>query len=425
MKLIKNIQRSEFLKNVLPLVLGSGGGQLVLLLTTPLITRIYDPINFGILTLYAAVLSVLSILINGRYELSIMLPEHDDDSKSLVSLSIFICVCLTSMMALVILVVFYSGAEFGSDWYFFLIPAVLLTGIFQVSSVWNNRRQNYQRIAKANVTQTASTAISQIILGLSGAQLYGLILGALIGLFSGVLVYLKSKVLKLGSISKEISVKSLIRNAKEYKEFPCYSLFGAFINNLALQSPVFFIGVMFQPAFTGQYGLASRIVFIPVVLISTAVFQVIFKKISVLFNEDFRELRNYLSGKFLLLVGISFPFCVIFQFWSKEIFQTIFGAEWAMAGEFAKYLTWVAFIKFSITPLTGVFLLKGNVKIGTYWQTLYFFSLSITMYMLYQLGSTIEFFLAVFLIHELILNLICLYLVWFVCSPNKVPLTDG
>ena len=419
MRLIKNIQESVFFQNVLPLFLGASGGQLILLATTPLITRIYTPASFGILTLYVAALSVLSIAVNGRYELSVMLPKNVADSKSLVYVSVAITFCLTLFIASVLLLVSVTGTQFDGHWPFFLLPAIFLTGIFQVLTVWNNRRQDYGRIARANITQTASTSASQILLGLFGAQTHGLLLGALIGLFSAVLVHIKSKILKLPSVYKDISPLLMIKNAKRYKEFPVYSLFGAFVNNLALQSPVFFVGVIFQPAFTGQYGLAARVVFVPIVVVSTAVFQVIFKQISVLAHDNYMELRKYLFGKFALLVAIGFPFFVVFNFWAEEIFVTLFGAEWARAGEFAKYLAWIAFIKFSITPLTAVFLLKGNVKTGTYWQILYFITLTSTLITLYHFGSTIEFFLSIFLLHELVLNLISLYLVWLVTSNNK------
>lgn len=418
MRLVANIKNSVFVKSVGILVLGTSGGQLILVASTPVLTRIYSPDNFGILALYTAALSVLSIAVGGRYEQAVMLPKKDADSKSLVYLSFAITCFLTCMVAVVLGVSSMRGDGSDGIWPLFLIPALFLTGIFQVFSVWNNRKQDYKKIATANITQTASTSVSQIVLGLYGAQQYGLLLGSLMGVALGVFVFVKAMLAKLFSLYEEIEPRLMLENAKKYKEFPVYSLFGAFVNNLALQSPVFFIGAMFSSAYTGQYGLASRVVFVPIVLVSTAVFQVMFKQISNLAHGKKAALRSYLFGRFALLFFLGAPFFVLFNIWSLEIFTYIFGSQWAEAGEFAKYLAWVAFIKFSITPLTAVFLLKGRVKFGTYWQLGYFVTLTSTMTALHHIGSTIEIFLRVFLVHELILNLICLGLVWIVSSSD-------
>ena len=59
----------------------------------------------------------------------------------------------------------------------------------------------------------------------------------------------------------------------------------------------------------------------------------------------------------------------------------------------------------------AIFNFEGHVKTGSYWQVLYSFSLILTLTALYLLEATMNIFLITFVVHEIILYLICLYLI--------------
>ena len=426
--LLKNIQNSEFVKNVFPLFLGSSAGQIILVLLTPIITRIYSPESYGALVLYLAVLSMLSIVANARYELAIMLPKDIGDAKSLLFLSVSISLMLSMIIGVILYAMFsffFSDAEL--IFLYFLVPGMFLTGLFQVLTVWNNRLSKFRTIANANIVQTGTTATAQILLGTFKAQSFSLILGSLMGLLAGVLTYTKGNIFRVGRLVRTVDISQMTSNAHKYREFPYYSMFGALVISVALQSPILLISVFFDAEDVGQYGLASRIVLIPLVLLSTAIFQVMLKKVSVLANDNFSEIRPYLINKFILLTLIGLPALIVLHFWGETLFSSLFGQEWAVAGKFAEYLSWAAYFKFSINPLMAVFNLQGLVKMGAYWQTLYFCTLSLTLSTLwfYKSEVTVDFFIQIFVLHEIILSLICLCLVAYVTSPNKKLLNKG
>jgi hypothetical protein len=45
----------------------------------PILTRRYEPKNFGVLTTFASILALLKVVSSLRYELAIAQPEDDDD----------------------------------------------------------------------------------------------------------------------------------------------------------------------------------------------------------------------------------------------------------------------------------------------------------------------------------------------------------
>jgi O-antigen/teichoic acid export membrane protein len=82
--------KSEFSRNVLTLMTGMMIAQAIPIAISPILTRIYTPEDFGLLALFLAIFSILSIIATGRYELAIMSPESDDEAKDIVFLSILV-----------------------------------------------------------------------------------------------------------------------------------------------------------------------------------------------------------------------------------------------------------------------------------------------------------------------------------------------
>ena len=78
MKIIK--KKSEFTKNIVTLMTGTAIAQAIPIAISPILTRIYKPEDFGVFALFLAISSILATVVNGRYELAIMLPKKDEDA---------------------------------------------------------------------------------------------------------------------------------------------------------------------------------------------------------------------------------------------------------------------------------------------------------------------------------------------------------
>jgi O-antigen/teichoic acid export membrane protein len=79
--------KSEFSRNVLTLMTGTTIAQAIPIAISPILTRIYTPEDFGVFALYMSVVSIVSVVATGRYELAIMLPKKDEDAINIVTLS--------------------------------------------------------------------------------------------------------------------------------------------------------------------------------------------------------------------------------------------------------------------------------------------------------------------------------------------------
>ena len=102
--MLKKIIEKYKNKDVLILMLGTVISQAVPLLASFILTRIYTPNDFGLFQVYFSVSMILSVAVTFRYEMAIMLPEKDDDSRHVLVLSCLISLVFSIFIFLLVLI---------------------------------------------------------------------------------------------------------------------------------------------------------------------------------------------------------------------------------------------------------------------------------------------------------------------------------
>ena len=72
-------------KGMATLALGSGMAKIIGLLSIQVLTRIYSPEDFGLLSVFTAMLLILTPLMTLRYELAVPLPSRDGAAMTLMA----------------------------------------------------------------------------------------------------------------------------------------------------------------------------------------------------------------------------------------------------------------------------------------------------------------------------------------------------
>ena len=105
----KTSKTSGFASNVLKLVTGKVLSQTILLLTMPILSRLYSPADFGIYQLFISVTAIVIVIASLRYEMAILLPKKEKEAATLVALSIIIVFIISFISFIVfIFVILYS-----------------------------------------------------------------------------------------------------------------------------------------------------------------------------------------------------------------------------------------------------------------------------------------------------------------------------
>ncbi len=410
--MIKNILKNEFIRNAFTLMMGTAFSQAIPIAIIPILTRIFTPDDFGLLALYGACVTILSVIIAGRYEITIMLPKSDKEAKILLQASVIIIFLIATLLCIPIFlfnkeIANLLGNENIAPWLYLLPFSALLTGIYQSLTYWNNRQKKFKNIAASRVNQSLTQGFIQTLLGFSKMG-GGLIVGQILGIASSVIFLLK----KDGTYKKIKDIKTketIITKMLEYKKFPQYSIFGSLCDTAAAQMPVFILTRFYSHTITGMFSLTFRVLNLPAIIISAAVGQVFFQKIVEISHTAPEKLNKYIIKTFIILFLTYLPIIPILFIWGDDLFAFVFGEQWREAGVYAGYLVIAVAIRFAVSPLSTVMGLEKNVKTGVFWQVLYICTIIPTLY--FSSSLSIQEFFIIFTIHEVILYFIYLALI--------------
>lgn len=86
--MIKKILGNPFFKNVAILSSGTIISQIIVVITSFFLARLYNAQDFGVLSLFTSINLILVIIFSGRYELAIGLPKLSIDGKKILSIVI-------------------------------------------------------------------------------------------------------------------------------------------------------------------------------------------------------------------------------------------------------------------------------------------------------------------------------------------------
>ncbi len=377
MNLLKDLFRrflpkNAFARGVSVLVGGTVGAQALMVLASPLLTRLYTPEDFGLLAVYASILSLFTVIASLRYELAIPLPEKDSEAAHVAVLSLFIVGFITTISALIILICGDYVAQLinAPDManYLWLIPVgVFAIGCYQVFNYWAIRTKSFGNIAKTKISQSLATLAVQ----LSGFKLgvLALMLGQTGGQGVGV-VTLARPALK-STHFKGWQWTDLKKVATRYRNFPIFSTWGGFLNTASVQLPPLLFAIFFSAGVAGLYALAHRVLAMPMGVVGSAVGNVFFANAAEAYRED--KLAPLFESVYTKLVSIIMPVMLVLLIDAPNLFAFVFGENWREAGELARWMApWLAVV-FIASPLSTMFTILEKQKQGMYFQGLVLF----------------------------------------------------
>ena len=416
------ITKSEFARHALTLMSGTGLAQVIAVLASPLITRLFTPEDFGILASYTVLVGIFSAIVCGRYEFAIVLPKKDRDAVNIVYLCLGILFCMSFLILLGVLfarrwIAFFLKTPELAQWLWLLPLSLLFVGLYQTFSYWTLRRKGFRNMAFSKVAGASSNAITSISFGfftnlgasgLLGANIFGSFISMLV-LMAGVLKG------RIEYFIEHFSRAKIIQMAKKYKKFPIYGTWPSFFNNLTIAMPVVFFTKFFDAAITGYYSLGMRIIQLPSSLISTSISQVFHQKIASA-QTTTGEISYYVEQVFQKLVFIAIPFLLVMlsaPFW----FGILFGQQWAIAGQYAMILAPGVALRFTVSPISIVFGVRNKQDIVAVWKiissvsTAFFLGISLPF-------ADPKYSLCFLVINDILIYLLYLYLIFKISNAS-------
>lgn len=394
--------------------------QVISFIFSPFLTRLYTPEEYGILTLFTTLVAILISFATGRYEIAIVLPEKDKDSKALLY-GAFIYLFTMVLFILLITLLFHNqiitfiGNKDFDLWLYFVPLSILIYGLYQNFNYWNNRYKNYSTIAFGRITEASSINLLQLIFGFLKLGHKGLIFGYILGQLFAVMVF------SLGGRrsfkkSNRVTMKDMKNQLIKYKEYPFYNMPSGFLDILSLQLPNLLISKFYGASSLGFFSLTLRIVNAPLMFISTSISQVYYQRLNEMYLKG-QKLKGFILKVASILSIISLvPFFVLF-FWGPDLFAFIFGEKWKISGELAKIMAFALSVRLVVSPLSPAFFVFNRVKLLFILQASRFITTTIVL----LIGSQFSFsiFIILYSLHDVIFYLLYFILIMYITSKQK------
>lgn len=369
MKKLKEKLKGSFIRNVAMLTGGTAFAQILNITLLPVITRIYSAEQYGILSVYAAVLSVIGFLGSLNYEMAIPIAKNDKQAVNILTLSIITLFTFTSLILLIFstmgdpILNLLNGENLIE--YKLLIPlGFFFLGLYNIFTQWSFRRKDFKVITLTKFTQALSQNSINIIAGTLGMGSIGLVLGKILGQSAGVTALSKPLVKQDYNLLKYIKKRKILWAIKRYKNFPFYTTPRRLLGDITIALPVLFITSQYGSQVVGFFGLANSVIQLPMNLIGTSVSNVFYAESASLKYKDPEKVKKLSNNllKNLIIIGI-FPL-VILIFLGPNLFSFVFGSDWREAGIYASLLSMVVFSRLIFKPVSNIFDIYEKQKIA-------------------------------------------------------------
>ncbi|NPU86194.1 MAG: oligosaccharide flippase family protein [Syntrophaceae bacterium] len=371
------MRRKAFFAHTVTMMGGTAVAQVITLLGTLILARFYLPSHFGVFSMFAGLVSLVSVWSSFRYEIAVTLPEKDEDAAALVQFSLLI-VCSVSLVTLVLVIAAgrwllpVSRIQDLHPWLPLLPLCILQVGSYNTLYNWCLRGRRFPGIVLARTAKSLFTVLGQLIaylvVALPGG---GLICGYAIGLAAGLGPILKrSKVV----IASDIRWSRMLPVASRYADFPKKAGIGAFLDTASAQIPLIVLPVIFSSHVGGSFAVADRLFRGAVDFFSVTLGQVFYQRVASL-RRDHEETTSLLLKTWKLLFVFFIGPSLLMLFFGREIFLLLLGSGWSEAGEYAAILS-IGFIGQLVVSPTSLGLMafeKLNLLLG--WQVLSFLTM--------------------------------------------------
>jgi len=360
---IKNLlgTQGSFRRNSLIMSSGSIINIIVAFLLTPIVTRLYTKEEFGVFYIYASIVAIGTILINGMYPHAFVVPKFQ---RAFIALLKF-CLSITFLgVAIFTVILVFFGKWFleligGHDLYalWYLLPIGLLVSALNVIFInWNVRRKEFKRNASSQVVMSSSRKGIEILHGVTlGGIFSGLIYADMISKFLGTLTLGTNNIFRDFKKFKVVTFSDQKEVLKEFRKYPTYIMGSNFLNKITSDIPLYLLAFGFGDGAVGAFGFANQMLNIPITVIGNSIAPVYFQRANELYLNNPESLRKFTLTTYtkMLIVG-SLTFGLIFGF-GDVLFSFVFSNDWELAGQFAMILSAYYVFKLISSPFARIF----------------------------------------------------------------------
>lgn len=364
-KLIDFVKKDGMLKGFSVLFSGTIITQIISILLSPILTRLYSPELYGINSVYISVLTIAGVIATLRLQVPIAISNDLNERNALTQISIFTSILFSVLLQLSILVnnrMNFITFDNDVNYWIGLLPfSTMLLGIHEILFQNLLSSKMYRAMSYVTIIRVVVQGLTQILFSFTGYFYIGLILGNIISYIMS-LIYMIMLLRLPFKLFKFTQYKSVLKKNIDYPKFA----FPAELASMASFSIVpIVISFIYSPEVTGFYALANKLIGLPIGLFGNSMRQVFIREASIEYNTEFTIRKTFLKTT-KLLSFIAIPSAIVLYISSPFLISLIFGSEWQEAGLYIQVMMLFFLARFIVGPLTSAVNVVGKQKVGLY-----------------------------------------------------------
>lgn len=312
----------RLVRSVAVVGMGHAGAYALMLLATPLLTRLYQPEHFGLLATYGSLMSFIGTVICLRYEAAIPTPKSGRRARSLVVIAMTCAVFASaaSWLLLSVAVPLLPASLQQLEPFLGVLALNFLTyGGFQIVTFWATREQQFGRLAQLRMFLVAGTVVGQIGFFLAGFTVSGLLYGQAVGYFLATML----SIWRYPPQGRWMQNPLLHRvTASRFWRFPTFGVPSESLHIAQTTTPPLLLMAFYGPVPAGWFLLAWRVVGAPLTMLVVPIGRVYYAEAARIGPKQPEQLESFfwrtLKKSFIvaapaiggtaLVAPIAFPF---------------------------------------------------------------------------------------------------------------------
>lgn len=358
----------QVFRGMVTMALGSGAAKGIGLLVVPLLTRLYSPEDYGVLSVFSGLIFILVPFLTFRYVMALPLPRQDGTAMNLLVLSGGLMLLVTSVITLALwLFGEFLLAPFSMEslvpWWWLIGLGLLGTASYETATLWASRRRAYKPIARSQIMQSLNGAIAKLALGWFGYTSFGLLVGQVVNQSAGTGSLYRRFRTDLRRNWRHVRWSRLKKTAYLYRRFPTWRLPSQVLLAFTIQAPVLLTALIYDAGTTGQLGLAIMAISLPMALVGDNMSKAYYAEMSALGRRQPQQIKQITWSVIRTLTLLAIVPVAVLALAGEPLFALVFGEPWETAGRYAAILSLFLLSQFATAPVVRVFSVMGRERV--------------------------------------------------------------
>jgi O-antigen/teichoic acid export membrane protein len=350
--------------------IGTGLGQGLVLVVTPLLARRHGPAEFGTLALLMTVSNVSMSVACVRFDMA--LPSAKEESvRGLLRAAI---VSATVLGLLGVCGVLCAGrdrltARYAGDLLdhpLLVGSCIALVGFYQATGAWLLRRGQYTGLAVMRLSQGGGFSALAAVPGIG--LLWGHVLSFAGGLYG---------VWYAGARRRDPELP-WSEAGRRHLNFPLYNLPGAVVDVVGYSLCIWVVAGFYGQSAAGEYSQLQRIIGAPLMLMSISLGQILLRNTAELMH-DLARMRELLARLLRVMALVAAVALVVLWAAGGPLVAWMLGPKWHVDRELVVLIGVSVFVRACVSPLSSALLTLRKFGAVLSWQAAYFCSAMLLM----------------------------------------------